>query len=167
MSIYLDNMGKPPGKKPPNQVDHLYKERDEVLAVILFVTRSSVRPYNPRNNHWIIAWELGMYGTNPIHRRIAIVQEAGVDHLTNWGPLTKSASTATVTKTIGIPLKSMTLEERQKLEEIAVNTPVLIPDGEWNCQNWLMTVLETAEAQGLITNEEWSAAVEEAMKVTE
>jgi hypothetical protein len=167
MSKYLDNMGKPPGKRPPNQVDHLFKERDEELAVVLFVTRSTVRPYNPRNNHWILAWELGTYGINPIHRRIGVVQEAGIDHLTNWGPLTKSASTATVTKTIGIHVKTMTLDERQKLEEIAGNTQVLRPDGEWNCQNWLITVLETAEAQGLIMNEEWSAAVDEAMNVVE
>jgi len=166
MTDYLPNMGRPPGKQPPIQVDHLYKERDEDLMVILHVIRSNIHPYNPRDNHWILAWELGTYGTFPIHRKMSIIREAGADHLTNWGTLTKSTSTSSVGQVVEIPLKKMALSQRKKLEDIGNRTQIVKPDGKWNCQDWIVTVLEAAEAQGLVSRDEWTKAVEAALRAS-
>jgi hypothetical protein len=163
---YLPNMGRPTGKTPPAQVDHLYKERDEDLTVILHVTRSNIHPYNPRDNHWILAWELGTYGKFPIHRRISIIRETGAEHLTNWGALTKSNSTTCLGQAVEIPMKKMSLSQRKKLEDIGNRTDVVKPNGKWNCQDWIVTVLKCAEAQGLVTRDEWTTAVDLAIKVS-
>lgn len=159
-------MGRPAGKRPPVQVDHLYKERDEDLTVILHVTHSNIRPYNPRDNHWTLAWELGTYGKFPIHRRLSIIRETDADYLTNWGALTKSTSTASLDLAVQIPLKRMSLSQRKRLEDIGSHTAVLKPNGKWNCQDWIITVLERAEADGLVTHDEWTTAVDLATKVT-
>jgi hypothetical protein len=163
---YLPNMGRPTDKAPPPQVDHLYKERDEDLTVILHVTRSNIHPYNPRDNHWTLAWQLGTYGKFPIHRRISIIRETGTDHLTNWGALTKSTSTASLGQAVEISLKKMSLSQRELLEDIGNRTEVVKPNGKWNCQDWIITVLKRAEAQGVVTRDEWTAAVEAAAKVS-
>jgi len=89
MDEYILNMGIPVGRVRPIDIDHLYPEKDEDLMVELIVTASSSSK-TPRDNHWMLAWELGRAGPKTIvHRRVNVVKEVNVPHLTNWGALTK------------------------------------------------------------------------------
>ncbi|KAF8878644.1 hypothetical protein CPB85DRAFT_1342533, partial [Mucidula mucida] len=49
----------------------------------------------------------------------------------------------------------MSLRTRQELEAVAAVEPVRVPDGQWNCQDWLISVLERAEALEILTHEQW------------
>jgi hypothetical protein len=163
---FLPDMGRPAGRLPPLSIDHLHPERDEILEVSLFVTRSTLQPYNSYNNHWTLIWCLGTRGNNIVHRKVHIVREIGFDHLTNWGGLTKLTSPMTVARAVDIPLKKMDLEQRRRLEKISERTEVVKPNGKWNCQDWIVSVLESAEAEGLVSREEWTKTVEQARNVT-
>lgn len=163
----LDNMGRP---------DHLgpvslwkYPDPDVALAVMLVVIRA--RPlltYIPtfRDNHWMITWDIGVTPDgHTVHRRLHIVQEPDCDHLTNWGPITSVAGQETERNGIVVNITTMTLAQRQALESIANTTPVFKPNGEWNCQNWILAVLEEGVKQGLLTHEEYMEVVVAAQAV--
>ncbi len=166
MDEYMLNMGVPAGRVRPIDIDHLYPEKDEDLMVEVIVTASSSSK-TPRDNHWMLAWELGRAGPKTVvHRRVNVVREAGVPHLTNWGALTKTASANTIIRYHSIAVKEMTRAQRVELEAIGNTTPVRKPDGKWNCQDWVVTVLKVAEVAGLVTREEWTAAVAVAETVT-
>ena len=85
---------------------------------------------------------------SPIIRRLRIVQEQGFDHLTNWGPspLTVTADELT-NPSQKHSIGDLTLSQRKDLERIA---PVMMPNGEWNCQNWTTNVLKEAVGKKLL-----------------
>jgi len=156
----LPDFGRPAGALRPVDMDHLYKDRDEIKAVSLQVTKATSG--HPRDHHWTLVWFVGRADGYAVQRRVHIVQEIQVPHLTNWGAITKSASSDTAQSSRELFLKKMTLEQRKKLEGIGNETPVLVPNGAWNCQDWIITVLEAAEAQNLVTNDEWTKVISEA-----
>ena len=47
----------------------------------------------------------------------------------------------------------MTRAQRTELDAIGNATPVRKPDGTWNCQDWVITVLGSVETAGLIARE--------------
>lgn len=75
----------------------------------------------------------GKWGTRGdhsiIYRRLQVVKEIDSNHLTNWGPITKNMAIATVSASEIAVITTMTLQNRQNLEQIAANTPVYVPDG--------------------------------------
>lgn len=82
--------------------------------------------------------------------------------LTNWGPITTASSGVTYNNPTRFPvfiIKSMSKEERYRLAEIARTTPICAADGEWNCQDWAKTVLETAVQQGLIDQGQYDGVI--------
>ena len=86
-----------------------------------------------------------------IVRRLQIVREIGYDHLTNWGAITVTAGD--IRNSPKFPLGELTLGQRKKLEGIAQGTPVVMPNGEWNCQHWVSDLLEKAVEQNLLVEE--------------
>ncbi|KAF8950808.1 hypothetical protein BDZ97DRAFT_2023145 [Flammula alnicola] len=139
----LPNFGRPEGVRAPASIDHLpkYWDKDEEKDVVLIVTTppklpNTTRTLSPHDNHWMIVWEVGEIITGPDATRI---------------PMSRN-----------FRLGMMTFDQRRRLEEIANTTEVLEPNGQWNCQDWILTVLETAQASGIITREQWVGAVSEA-----
>ncbi|GBE83982.1 hypothetical protein SCP_0510410 [Sparassis crispa] len=154
-------MGIVPGMHPPPSVDHIneFKDLDVPADVHLVVTPPSTflhRPV-PKDNHWAIFWNISRSTDGVMRRRLLqIVQERLGDgyanHLTNWGPITTSAGGPTP-ESRKFFIKTMTLSERKSLEAIAQTEEVLMPDGVWNCQDWIEAVLDKAVNGGMIAAE--------------
>ena len=125
-------MGVPPTIERPVDNDHLYRDPHCTLVVEHIVTQATSGI--ARDNHWMLGWVLAR-SPEVVHRRVHIVQEQGVNHLTNWGAMTKVASTNTMRLTQSFNLKVMTLAQRKQLEAIGNATQVRVPDGNWNCQD--------------------------------
>lgn len=66
---------------------------------------------------------------------------------------------------VKIPVTTLSLSERKELEKIAENTGVYAPNGSWNCQDWVCTVLEAAVRHGLLSNKDAEEAVGAARRV--
>ncbi|KAF9558525.1 hypothetical protein CPC08DRAFT_557196 [Agrocybe pediades] len=162
MSIqYLPDFGRPIGAEAPISSDHLFKDTDDIKDVKLRVTQS--QDNDPRHHHWTIFWVVANCGDIEVHRRVHVVREIGASHLTNWGAVTSSMDPDPTTRDIFI--KRMTLAERKRLEEIGNTTPVRVPDGDWNCQNWVYSVLRTAEKEDLLAPQESVSVVIRALGV--
>jgi hypothetical protein len=133
--------------KPPS-IDHLFRDPDETVPVLLTIIPAHTG--NPRDNHWMLIWRV-FNGEHLIIRRLHIVHEIGYNHLTNWGPLTVTAGDTT-RNAPQLLLGELMLSQRRVLEGIAQETPVMVPNGEWNCQNWVVDVLKEAVKQNLLDN---------------
>lgn len=160
--IYLPNNGQTKLVRRPVDLDHVYHDPDTDLPILLIATRAvpltgpAATKLEPRNTHWKLAWAVGTNSLGlEVQRQVHIIHDLGVDHLTNWGAITKISEGHT--KAVEVATKS--LDVRRRLEGIALNTPVRRPDGMWNCQDWIITVLEASEKDGLFTHQEWSSAI--------
>jgi hypothetical protein len=109
--------------------------------------------------HWKIIWTVATSAEgNDIHRQLHAVREVGYDHLTNWGPYTATAGLeAHIAPRISV--KKMTYSERRALEEIAVRTLAMVPDGVWDCQTWVKAVFAEANQMGLLGSCETDRAI--------
>ncbi|KAF8954777.1 hypothetical protein BDZ97DRAFT_1675867 [Flammula alnicola] len=157
----VPNFGCPEGRLRPVDLDHIFKDADEPKDVSLQGV-TLVPSGSARDNHWMICWPVGWASGYAVQRRVHIVKELLVPHLTNWGPMTKSASSTTAQTRLLVLARGVTLAQRKKLEAIGSETPVLEPDGAWNCQDWVITVLAAAEEEGLVAHEQWTKVVAEA-----
>ena len=133
----------------PPSIDHLYPDPDVTVPVLLSIFPACSG--DPRDNHWMLRWKVSD-GKELIIRHLQIVRETGYNHLTNWGPLTVTADDSTKSSPY-LSLGELTLSQRRVLEGIARETPVMMPNGEWNCQNWVIDVLKEAVKQNLLDNE--------------
>ena len=131
----------------PPSIDHLYPDPDETLSVHLAVVPACSG--GPTDNHWMLMWTVSDGDHDPIVRRLQIVREIGFDHLTNWGPLTVTSDELT-NPSKKYSVGELTLSQRKDLERIALDTPVMMPNGEWNCQNWTTDVIKEAMKQKLL-----------------
>ncbi|KAF8069054.1 hypothetical protein FPV67DRAFT_1780432 [Lyophyllum atratum] len=163
MPVLPNPMGIPVGADEPINTDWCFPDnKDNTLAVSLHFSRSFTTPYDPRNNHWMVVWQVGVSDRERVLRRLHVVRHDDNPHLTNWGPVTKATSTATTNRSREYKLKDMTYAQRQHMEAICRRLPIQEPDGEWNCQDWIITLLKLAERDGLITRAEWEPAVRSA-----
>ncbi|KAF9027260.1 hypothetical protein BDZ89DRAFT_1067082 [Hymenopellis radicata] len=149
---HLPNFGRPPNIHSPPDLSWIYKDPDEDLDVNLIITRSTGDITEPHDHHWKLSWTVAETSEAPYHRHLDIVQEIGINYLTNWGPLTSAKRQGSEHV---ICMARMSLRKRQDLEAVAAAEPVRVPDGQWNCQDWLISVLEKAEALGILTHEQW------------
>ncbi|KAI0699185.1 hypothetical protein C8T65DRAFT_660081 [Cerioporus squamosus] len=128
-----------------------YRDKDEDTAVFFAVYNPVLPRQTTRDLHWartLAAW-----------RQIHIIEEkfeASGDgwesRYVYWGPLTKSSGpTDDVAKRYSLGVFS--LERRKRIEELAAQIPVMVPDGTWNCQDWLLELFERMVAVGLIPAE--------------
>ncbi|KAJ7683765.1 hypothetical protein B0H17DRAFT_1204899 [Mycena rosella] len=146
-NIRMENMGR----IGPVGIEHLYRDLDTPLAVELLINRDYPEL---RGQHWAISWTVG--GRSPSHqvqRILHIVTEIGCAHYTNWGPATRSFDPRALA---AVPIAQLALAQRRVLEAIAARTEVCMPNGEWNCQDW---VLAGAVEAGVLSAEERDAAL--------
>ena len=67
--------------------------------------------------------------------------------------MTKAVTPDDLTRSRLIHLGDVDLTGRKRLEEIASATPVVVPDGVWNCQDWIMSVLQTAVEEAVLPSD--------------
>jgi hypothetical protein len=152
--VIMPNKGRPSGRLSPVGIDHIYKDPNTMLPVELLIINDHV---DPRSRHWSISWTVGQSPAGDyVQRVLHIVREVGYNHYTNWGPCTRvmRADDATV-----VCITEMGKADRLALEDIARETNVFIPNGLWNCQDWVMEVLKKAVEQKLITTAQLNTAV--------
>lgn len=138
----------------PVDIDHLFRDPDVVLPVMLIATQYS--PFSPRESHWKLAWKVGKSSTGPpVQREMYIVRNMTIHDYTNWGPITRTAEDCSK----AVEITKMTLAERKRLEKIAAVIPFQGPNGKTHCQDWIIAVLEAAEQQGLVARSEWTKAI--------
>lgn len=178
---YLPNFGRPDWLGPISLDDWRFPELNQPVDVVLIVRRTDVKGNTSREQHWFIQWDRGCFTDNgrevPVTRRVQIVREMilrGSDdergrmlpHLANWGANTKTPTgLTTVERSHRIIIKRMTKEERVRLQEIADSTRVRVPNGRWNCQDWIKTVLMTAVQEALIDQGQYDEAITQAESV--
>ncbi|KAJ3564097.1 hypothetical protein NP233_g8515 [Leucocoprinus birnbaumii] len=153
--MYPTNTGRATySMRRPVDIDHLFRDPDAVLPVMLIATQYS--PFSPRESHWKLAWKVGRSSTGPpVQREIYIVRNMTIHESMNWGPITKTAEDCTK----AVEITRMTLADRKRLEKIASEIPFQGPNGKTHCQEWIIAVLEAAEHNGLVTRSEWTKAV--------
>ena len=163
----LPNMGRPRNVIEPPGIDHLYPDRSLPLAVNLVVWACPGVPHGEQ--HWALGWQVGstfQYGNVPVLRLLSLTREIGpqgqLDHLTNWGPKTRTAGVPTQTYGVFRPIATLSHDRRQRLEAIAAAEPVLKPNGWWNCQNWTVSILIKAIEAGVFTHQEVSQVLSQA-----
>jgi len=122
--------------------------------VELFVNRAYPEQ---RGQHWAISWTVGdLPPRHKVQRILHIVTEIGCNHYTNWGPVTRTYDPLELA---AIPIAQLTPAQRVALEGIAVRTEVCVPNGEWNCQDWVIEVLARAVEDDLLSAAEKDAAL--------
>jgi len=172
--MYLPRMGQPDGVRKPASLDHLFSDPPTDLEVSIVVTQgdgpgiisSADTDLGSKANHWTLSWTVGFTPGRdrvPVCRRVHIVREVGQGHLTNWGPLTQTVQPSPSLTYISIAMLSR--DARNALETIAEKTQVYAPDGVWNCQDWLESVLEEAVETGLFGREEVQNALDRAKSI--
>ncbi|EJD45675.1 hypothetical protein AURDEDRAFT_114000 [Auricularia subglabra TFB-10046 SS5] len=145
-------MGRPEGRLPPVDVDFIYPDPPVPLDVKLLVFNNHI---DPRGRHWAIVWEVEdkADGKHHVLRHLEIVQEIGFNHLTNWGPISKTLNIAAPPVPIAfLPLATLDREDRRKLEALSRATGVYVSNSNWNGQDWVETVLRQAAAEGLLAD---------------
>ncbi|EJD49771.1 hypothetical protein AURDEDRAFT_161322 [Auricularia subglabra TFB-10046 SS5] len=118
----MENMGRPPGRPPPGNIDHLYPDPDTDLDVSLLVFNNYPEL---EGRHWMIGWQVGQLkdGVHTVWRELQIVQERGFQHYTNWGPLTKTLDLASTSPPVAlVQICKMSRAQRAQLEQIAETT---------------------------------------------
>ncbi|KAI0315316.1 hypothetical protein OF83DRAFT_1035977, partial [Amylostereum chailletii] len=137
---------------PPMDLGELIKFRDpeRKLPVYLCVhpSESSIFGATSRDLHWSIGWHVA--DETPTHSkdkvRPAWRQIHTITHSREYDPPPQPRLVfwGTITSFVGERTKSankfelgiMSLQERRRIEELALQVPVMEPDGTWNCQDF-------------------------------
>lgn len=170
--IVAENYGRNPGpgqkdRRAPINAEWAYRDPDQELDVALGIYPPSV-PGTPTDQlHWAILWKIGEFenpspskdGNTPpllqVYRVLELVSDAGESGYTYWGAMTKEAGRQTK-KLTPIHIARLSLRNRQLLEQCALEAPVYIPNGKFNCQLWAWDVLKRAIRKGVFRNEDVS-----------
>ncbi|KAL1683820.1 hypothetical protein EV122DRAFT_257500 [Schizophyllum commune] len=153
----------------PTDLDWIHKDIDRDADVYLRVFRATEG--GPSGNHWSADWRVGAMADGPMLagfsaiRKLEVQQDPGHTHLTNWGPRTGMVDMMTAAAQDAFFLGRLSLPQRKHLERIAAWEPVRVPDGIWNCQHWLKSVLKKAVEAGLLEAETVARAVTAAAMV--
>ncbi|TFK80585.1 hypothetical protein K466DRAFT_605213 [Polyporus arcularius HHB13444] len=151
---------------PPLNNDHLAKDTDEERNVVVMVYPPRRAPGyvpNPRDLHWSLSWRVDKGGWKHLH---VTAEDTGYDprlprRYVYWGPITKSAGNAT-SGAVEVPLGRMSLAVRRRIEQLAWGVQVAKPNGQWNCQNWVLDLLCKIYWDGIISQATWSEVVSKA-----
>ena len=137
-------------------MSHLVADPNCALEVQLVEYRNATRSSRTTgvpgkgDRHLAIGWVVGYQNNNPTWVFLHIVQESDIPHLTNWGPITQAEGDST-RSAAKYSLGQHSLQTRQRLKNIAAAMPVQVPDGHYNCQNWVRHVLDAAVAQQVLS----------------
>ncbi|KAJ7065243.1 hypothetical protein C8F01DRAFT_1124893 [Mycena amicta] len=162
MSQILNNFGKEPRMLRPTDVDHIYRDpRDKTLPVLLISSPATTTKHDPKDDHWTVAWVVHSRDNIKALRRLHIVREINYNHLTNWGPITQCIRDQSLGRTHMTAIAYLDYPDRQRLEEIALANPVYVPNGLWNCQDWVEALMQKAIDAGVVTSAQWTMAMEQ------
>lgn len=158
------SFGRYPGMS--EVVDTLFVERemgprDILLGALNYFPKRDQVPLERDEVHWVIAWRVGAVDGFPLFRLLQVVTERIWAHdrqgrpmyrdvFTNWGPRTKTVTPSTDNHSLWVKIGSLNFLQRQQLEAIASNETVQEPNGIWNCQTWVKSVLQKAIQAGLL-----------------
>ena len=159
--VVADNHGRNPDhpndrRYPMPSLDWIYPDPDEDRDVELVIYPPTV-PGTPDDElHWAITWKVGEFpNENPtrdgspsppfhIYRVVQLVTDPGRPYYTYWGPITYAASPRIAVGLDRMHIATLSLRDRQHLEECALEAPVYLPNGKFNCQNWAWDILNRA-----------------------
>lgn len=136
-----------------------YSDRDENLEVFFAIYKPPLPSSSVRDLRWSICWKIQNHLS---WRHIQAVQEQSLLGLppqpryVYWGALTKSAGPADASALRHL-MGVYSLADRRRLEQLALEIPVMAPGGTWNCQDWLQELLNRMVAAGLLSREGWEA----------
>ncbi|KAI0777332.1 hypothetical protein BD413DRAFT_490404 [Trametes elegans] len=165
----------------PINMDWQYPDRDVSAAVYLLVFAPTPNTPTRRDLHWSISWPTATEsapGTTNTARGLDSaaawrhIQVETYDVKTDpapqpryvyWGACTKSADELTA-HAVKLALGTFPKAHRRRLEELAWETPVMHPNGEWNCQNWVLAFFDKVVADGLVAQAKIDHIVQEAEK---
>lgn len=160
---YVPNMGQCDYMIPPCDISFLYPDKQPHALPISLWVKYVDEPIPSTSRHWAIVWKVphsphGAPTSTQAFRHLHITRERDrkgtpCTHLTNWGPMTKAVTPDDLTRSRLIHIADVDLQGRKRLEEIASATPVVVPDGIWNCQDWTLTVLQTAVEEGVLPSD--------------
>lgn len=168
--IVAENYGRNPGpgrtvRRGPISSDWVYRDPDQDLDVALAIYPPTVPGTPPDQFHWAILWKIGEF-ENPgpsrdgrtlpplhVYRVLELVSDAGESGYTYWGAMTREVGTQTK-KLIPINIARLSLRCRQILEQCALEAPVYLPNGKFNCQIWAWDVLRRGIRKGVLKNED-------------
>ncbi|RPD52171.1 hypothetical protein L227DRAFT_515239 [Lentinus tigrinus ALCF2SS1-6] len=143
---------------PPIDNSHLARDTnvDREVVILVYPPRPG-RSRSPRDLHWSLSWRVEGGGWKHLH---VVVEETPYDaHLkmryVYWGPVTKTVGDATRGARYA-SLGYMSRASRQRIEALAWGIGVAKPNGEWNCQNWVVDLLCKICQDGLIDQAKWS-----------
>ena len=167
MTELMPNMGRDPRVREPPGVDHIFRDGNSPRSVGLVVWDMENPSVPPNSRHWAIVWEVGVASTKDrVHRQLAVTRERGpdglLDHLTNWGPKTHITSMQSESDRTFIPIATLAYAQRQWLEGVAAEEPVLKPNGWWNCQHWVVSVLVKCIRAGILEKQSVEAVLNQA-----
>ncbi|OSD02629.1 hypothetical protein PYCCODRAFT_328939 [Trametes coccinea BRFM310] len=145
----------------PINMDWQYPDRDVDAPVYLLVYAPTDPSHTRRDLHWSVAWPTSSTSALDAPADVLAwrhVQVETYDVKTDpapqpryvyWGACTKSAdeNAAGAEKLL---LGTFSREQRRKVEELAWETSVMHPNGDWNCQNWILGLFDKLDAAGLV-----------------
>ncbi|KAI0336633.1 hypothetical protein GY45DRAFT_1315217 [Cubamyces sp. BRFM 1775] len=147
--------------EPPINLDWTAKDPDVDLPVYIIVSAPRDNgPHDPRGLHWRLVWQVARDRWRNVH----IVehrddrQRAPNPRYVYWGALTQS-SDPSASKSTKVLVGMMSLAMRQSIERLALEVPVMWPDGTWNCQNWILDLLTRMYRSGIISQRRWEEVV--------
>ncbi|KZT24272.1 hypothetical protein NEOLEDRAFT_1135465 [Neolentinus lepideus HHB14362 ss-1] len=167
-SEYLPNYGRPHNVQPPPDMSLDYPDPDTPLPVYLHVHPELARRFShhqptTRDLHWSIDWWVSQDLLKTVQSTWEVLPDGSkAQHLTNWGPITRSPTRAMRMHAKPVLIAIVPLEKRNVLCEIARTQLVRLPDGEYNCQNFTEEILREAVQRGVFEQGDVERALEEA-----
>ncbi|KZT41060.1 hypothetical protein SISSUDRAFT_387858 [Sistotremastrum suecicum HHB10207 ss-3] len=146
-------LGQRYGMRAPIDLEFAGPDPNEPRTVSLCVTRRQM-PETVQERHWKLAWATVPLSTDSTclgFRVIEVKQMPGYEFYTNWGPYTTIFDRESYERGINIHLRDMTLLEREKLEDIAWDTPPPTEHSGMSDQHWVASVLQKAVYAGLLS----------------
>ncbi|TBU54361.1 hypothetical protein BD310DRAFT_951480 [Dichomitus squalens] len=159
----------------PINMDWTFPDRDAPLPVYLLVqapsspTSSSLAGVGPaqtwRDLHWSLSWQPaeGAWRHVQVDMYDVKTDPAPQPRYVFWGARTTTADAAAEGSAARLELGTLARDERRRVEQMAWEVPVMYPNGEWNCQNWVRGLFERMVEAGLVKQER----VDEVVKVAE
>ncbi|TFK89243.1 hypothetical protein K466DRAFT_645052 [Polyporus arcularius HHB13444] len=147
----------------PINMDWTYPDRDVPHPVHLLVYPPSSPEHTWRDLHWSVAWQPapGAWRHVQVDTYDVKTDPAPQPRYVFWGTRTSSTDESTE-KAAHLPLGTLDREQRRKIEALAWETPVMYPNGDWNCQNWVRGLFEKMVEAGLVEQQTVDKVVKQA-----
>ncbi|KAI0315312.1 hypothetical protein OF83DRAFT_1132613 [Amylostereum chailletii] len=157
-----------------------FRDPDKALSVYLCVHPAEGFAINltQRDLHWSIGWHIMdeiQPGPQPMLRQVwrqihVVTHNRDYDpppqpRLVFWGTITSIVGQRT-TNAEHLELGIMTLQTRSQIEALALQVPVMAPDGTWNCQDFLKDLLQKMVEAGIIDKDKKDSVIEMAEEIS-